>query len=136
MRSRKFRVLAAWLLFVCVAEIALAQGGYREVGPKEASGILAEFRGMPGFVILDVRTPAEYEEGRIEGAINVDFRSPAFRANLEKFDRGGTYLVYCRTGNRSGQALKLMKELGFGDVIHLSSGIVKWQEEGFPTVRR
>ena len=54
---------------------------------------------------------------------------------MAKLDRGKTYLVYCRTGNRTKGALKVMRELGFLSVLHLSSGITKWKEEGFPTAR-
>lgn len=126
-------VLAAGLLLLGSGESAAA--GFRETTPAEASATLESRRGTPGFVLLDVRTPAEFAEERIDGSVNLDFQSRSFRDDLGKLDREATYLLYCRSGNRSGKALVVMKELGFRDVIHLSAGIVQWKEKGLPTVR-
>ncbi len=65
----------------------------------------------------------------------VDYLSPSFREEMAKFDRNKTFLVYCRTGNRTLGALKAMRELGFGNLFHLEGGITKWKEAGLPTVR-
>ncbi|HEY7528636.1 MAG TPA: rhodanese-like domain-containing protein, partial [Candidatus Deferrimicrobiaceae bacterium] len=87
------------------------------------------------FVLLDVRTPNEYREEHLQGAVSIDFLSGSFRQDLERLERGKTYLVYCRTGNRSGKAVSTMKELRFPNVLHMSGGILKWKEAGLPTVR-
>lgn len=105
------------------------------LSPEEASAWIRENGSGDDFVLLDVRTPAEYRSERIAGSILIDFQSGAFREELERMDRGKRYLVYCRTGNRSGKAVSLMKELGFREIRHLSGGIVKWKEAGLPTVR-
>ena len=84
---------------------------------------------------MDVRTPKEFNEERIQGAVMVDYLSTSFRDEMSKFDREKTYLVYCRTGNRTKGALKVMRELGFRNVSVLSGGITKWKEAGFPTAR-
>jgi len=67
-------------------------------------------------VIIDVRTPEEYAEGHLEGAINVNLQSGSFEQEIAEQPLDGTYIVYCRTGNRSAQAVAIMTELGFGDV--------------------
>jgi rhodanese-related sulfurtransferase len=85
-------------------------------------------------VILDVRTAQEYSSGHLNGAINVDFRSPSFREQIEGMDRNYAYLVYCRTGRRSAQALMLMQSLGFRELYHLTQGIEQWQKEGHDVV--
>lgn len=126
--------LFALAAFLAAGDACLA-GGIRDVSPEEAFEALKAGQGKPGFVVLDVRTPREFAEERIEGAVNLDFHSPAFRAELAKLDRGKSYWLYCRTGNRSGKALQVMRELGFQDVIHLAAGIVGWKEKGCPTVR-
>jgi len=108
---------------------------YPNLSPAEARETIGKRVGDPGFVLLDVRTPKEFGEGRIEGAVMVDYMSPSFRDEIGKLDRGKTYLVYCRTGNRSQGALKVMRGLGFRNVLHLSGGITKWKEAGFPTTR-
>lgn len=112
-----------------------AGAGYRNLSPAEARESIAKRSGDPGFVLLDVRTPKEFEAERIEGAVMVDYLSPAFREEMGKFDRNKTYLVYCRTGNRTEGALKAMRELGFANLFHLEGGITKWKEAGFPTAR-
>ena len=81
-------------------------------------------------VLLDVRTPEEYAEGHLEGAQLIDFYGPTFETQLEALDREASYAVYCRSGNRSGQVLARMRELGFIDVVDLEGGIVAWQKNG------
>lgn len=69
-----------------------------------------------GAVIIDVRTPDEYAEGHLEGAINVNLQSGSFEQQIAEQPLDGTYIVYCRTGNRSAQAVSIMTDLGFTDV--------------------
>lgn len=88
----------------------------------------------PEFQILDVRTPEEYSDGHINNALNLDFTASAFRESLEKLDRNKTYMVYCRTGNRSSKAVNMMNELDFQKVYHLG-GIVDWKDKGYPVVK-
>ena len=101
----------------------------------QARDLIRERSGDPGFVILDVRTEGEFASGHLEGAILLDFRSDRFQERLSRLDRDRTYLVYCRTGNRSGSAVRRMEELGFPDVHHMAGGVVGWQEAGFPLAR-
>ena len=84
------------------------------------------------FVILDVRTPQEFAEGHLRGAVNLDIQAPDFERQLKALDRGKTYLVYCRTGNRSIRAVRAMEQLGFQSIQHMAQGIVRWQDRGFP----
>mgnify|MGYP002066617012 CR=1 FL=1 len=112
-----------------------AAGAYPNLSPAEARETIAKGSGDPRFVLLDVRTPKEFQAERIEGAVMVDYLSPAFRDEMAKLDRGNSYLVYCRTGNRTKGALKVMRELGFRNVSVFPGGITKWKEAGFPTAR-
>lgn len=73
-------------------------------------------------VLLDVRTPGEYSGGTIPKARNSDFFSPVFANTVQKLDKNATYFVFCRSGNRSAQACRLMHQMGF-DVRNLSGGI-------------
>lgn len=73
------------------------------------------------FEILDVRTPEEFEESHVIGATNIDFLNPSFTASIQKLDKNKIYKLYCRSGNRSGQAEILMKTLGFSDVENIGS---------------
>lgn len=68
--------------------------------------------------IIDVRTPAEYGEGHLENALNIDFKGDEalLKAQLEALDKKANYIIYCNTGNRSAQAAAKMKDLGFTKV--------------------
>jgi phage shock protein E len=72
-------------------------------------------------VIIDVRTPAEFASGHLEGALNIDVQSPDFAARIMELDPSGEYFVYCRSGNRSGQAIAQMTQMGF-DGNNLTNG--------------
>ena len=79
-------------------------------------------------VIIDVRTPEEFQTSRIPNSINIDFYNPQnFMLEIEKLDRDIQYYVYCRTGVRSSNSCQLMNEMGFKKVYNLIGGIVKWQ---------
>ncbi len=82
----------------------------------------------PNAFILDVRTPEEVAEGYIPNAINIDiYLGPDFLAELEKLDKNKNYYVYCRSGNRSGQACAIMNSLGFENAYNLEGGFMHWE---------
>ena len=72
-------------------------------------------------MIIDVRTPAEYTEGHLDGAILLDLNGGQFAQELPNLDPQASYLVYCRSGNRSGQAAAMMEDAGFESVSDLGS---------------
>jgi rhodanese-related sulfurtransferase len=81
-------------------------------------------------VILDVRTKQEVEDGYIPNAINIDiFGGQAFLEAIDKLDKSKNYYVYCRSGNRSGQACALMSSRGFGNCYNLIGGMMDWEGE-------
>jgi rhodanese-related sulfurtransferase len=98
----------------------------------KAQKLIKERAGKADFVILDVRTPEEFAEGHIKGAVNLDVQSPAFEKGLRALDRKKSYLVYCRTGNRSRRAILTMETLGFRSIFHMNEGIVMWKQQNLP----
>ncbi|MCB9293195.1 MAG: rhodanese-like domain-containing protein [Lewinellaceae bacterium] len=79
--------------------------------------------------LLDVRTPKEYQEGHIEGAVNINFYDDDFLQQLEKqLDKDKPVLLYCRSGRRSANAAKQMQELGFKEVYDLKGGFLQWEK--------
>lgn len=81
-------------------------------------------------VILDVRTPEEVEDGVIGEAIHHDIYNPqAFMEALQGLDKSKNYYVYCRSGNRSGQACAIMSSLGITNAYNLTGGILEWKGE-------
>ncbi|MDJ0781415.1 MAG: rhodanese-like domain-containing protein [Desulfosarcinaceae bacterium] len=105
------------------------------LNPDAAMRQIAAQLGDPNFVLLDVRTPGEFAKGHIQGAKLLDFYHRAFLSRLKTLDRGKTYLLYCRTGNRSGRTLDTMAKLGFTEVAHLAGGIVAWQGKGYSLIK-
>ena len=72
-------------------------------------------------IILDVRTPEEFAAGHLDGAMLVDIKDPSFDTKLAALDPSVSYVVYCRSGNRSAQAVERMKAAGFSDLTDLGS---------------
>jgi rhodanese-related sulfurtransferase len=105
-----------------------------DIGAQEALELMQRNQGNPDFMIIDIRTPEEFDESYIENAINIDFYSDTFKEDLDKLDKDKPHLIYCRGGNRSNQAIPVMKELGFKEVYNLSVGIKAWIAEGLPVV--
>lgn len=104
--------------------------GLFETGAKlyedlDGSTFKEKFEKSPGAVLLDVRTPGEFREGTIKGAINLDMMSPSFKTEISKLDKSKGYFLICRSGNRSGQACKQMAKEGFKS-YNLAYGIGDW----------
>jgi rhodanese-related sulfurtransferase len=87
-----------------------------------------------GIITLDVRTPGEFNEGHIEGAKLIDFQSGNFESEIATLDKTKTYAVYCRSGSRSGQAVKIMSDAGFTNIYNLDGGVIDWANAGLPLV--
>jgi rhodanese-related sulfurtransferase len=103
--------------------------------PKEGYDLIQKNKNNPNFVILDIRTPEEFESGYIEGAININYHSDTFVEDLDKLDKNKTYFVYCRTGRRSGDAVGIMTKQGFREIYRINGDIVKWKAAGLPVVK-
>jgi rhodanese-related sulfurtransferase len=87
-----------------------------------------------GIITLDVRTPGEFNEGHIDGALLIDFQSGNFENEIASLDKSKTYAVYCRSGNRSGEAVKVMSDAGFTNLYNLNGGVIDWANAGLPLV--
>ncbi len=108
---------------------------FENVMAEEAFGLINENSGDPDFMIVDIRTPEEFEAERIEGAVNAaDFYATTFREDIDELDKDKTYLIYCRTGRRTGAAMTIMEELGFTKVYNMLGGISDWKQQGYETV--
>ncbi len=88
----------------------------------------------PGIILLDVRTPGEFAEDFIKVARLIDFQSGNFKNEIASLDKNATYAVYCRSGNRSGQAVNVMHDAGFHNVYNLNGGVIDWANAGLPLV--
>lgn len=81
-------------------------------------------------IIVDVRTPNEYNSGKIAKAKNINVASFDFMNEAKKLDTSKEVLVYCRSGARSARAAKMLVQLGFTNVSNLSGGVMAWQKHG------
>jgi rhodanese-related sulfurtransferase len=82
-------------------------------------------------VVVDLRTPEEFASGHLTTAKNIDFyNKPELDSFLNTSDKNAHYLLYCRSGNRSGQTAKIMEQKGFTNVIDLAGGIETWKAAG------
>ena len=108
---------------------------FKDITPAAAMELIQTTKGSPDFMILDVRTSQEFNSGHIEGAFYRDYYSRYFQSELASLDKDATYLVYCRTGNRSGKTLALMRRLGFSKVYNVLGGVVQWTREGYKLVK-
>ena len=137
-----------YLLVFCVAIVLT--GGCAEIAtpeqkastriienitPQEAFTLIQNNKSYPDFVIIDVRTSEEFAEGHIENVVNIDFYAETFRDELDNLDKDKTYLIYCRSGSRSGNTLNIMEELNFREVYNMSGGIIEWKAEGLPLTK-
>ncbi|MFT5859626.1 MAG: rhodanese-related sulfurtransferase [Flavobacteriaceae bacterium] len=80
----------------------------------------------PDAVLIDVRTPREYNGGKIGHAQNINFNDASFKEDMNKLDKDTLTLIYCQSGGRSGKALDQMREMGFTNVRELEGGYGNW----------
>lgn len=103
--------------------------GVRVMPATEAAPLLDD----PATVVLDIRTGPELVQARLPGELlHLDFHAPDFAERLAELDRDTSYLLYCRSGQRSGAARRLMDQLGFADVVDIGGGLVEWVNAELP----
>ena len=134
MENGMIRKLSGLVLVLAVLVTACSSGTdtatIEVVSPEQAAQVIED--APDGLVVLDIRTPEEFNEVRIAGATNVDYYATDFANQLDTLDKNDPYVMYCRSGNRTSDAVKTMKELGFTEVYEIDGGIVNWYESGYP----
>ena len=99
------------------------------ISPKDLNAKLGDIQ------LIDIRTPGEFTEGYIEGAINVNFFDSDFNAQMAKWNMDKELYIYCRSGNRSGKAAKRLKDQGFTKIYDLQGGILNWNRNKLKVVK-
>jgi len=112
-------------------EATTSQVVNKDVNVAEFAKLVEQGNGL----LLDVRTEGEYAEGHLEGSTLININGPDFQQKIKELDPETPVYVYCRSGARSGNAAKIMKQLGFKTVYNLEGGILAWQRSGKPVVR-
>lgn len=121
-------VLVLGLLLLAVTAQAQEQKVVN-ASPAEVHDFITTNKGK--FLILDVRSIQEYSEGHIAGAEFFPISASSFENAVKKLPENITYVVYCRSGNRSQRAKKIMEDAGLS-LMHLDGGIRAWKQAGFP----
>jgi rhodanese-related sulfurtransferase len=115
----------------CQRKTAAASDPKSQVVRVDAPGAAALVKSNQ-VVVLDIRTPAEFVDGHVAGAVNIDFHGADFSNRLARLDRDQTYLLHCASGRRSQDSLPTFSALGFKSIVHLDGGIKAWKSAGLP----
>jgi len=109
---------------VVLIVLTLSVAGCSQPGSVDASNA----------TIIDVRTPAEYAQGHLQGAVDIDVQAADFSSKIAGLPHDGTYLLYCRSGSRASQAKTIMDQAGFTSVTNLGSLQAASSTTGLPIV--
>jgi rhodanese-related sulfurtransferase len=109
-------MMRALSVAVAAMSLVLAACGGETTEPAEAATVA-----VGDAVIIDVRTPEEFAAGHLDGAVLIDIKNPSFDAEIAKLDPAASYIIYCRSGNRSAQAADRMREIGITNLTDLGS---------------
>ncbi|EDY84428.1 rhodanese-like domain protein [Verrucomicrobiia bacterium DG1235] len=124
---RNLAIAIASLLLTCLANAETEQAN----ASRFAKLIEAE-----DTLLIDFRTPNEIAQGKIPNALEIDFFSKELSAKLAELPKDKKLLLYCRSGNRSSKAAKLLDEKGYKDLVNLVGGIGAWQAADLPMEKK
>ena len=129
---------SAWALAAILCLLVAAWPGgaeaQTELSPEEARRLVEERRGDPGFVLVDLRTREEFDQGHIEGAQLIPYYAVNFTRIVSQLDRNATILLYCQRGRQSPLAFRALDKLRFTEVRILAGGVAAWTAAGYPLV--
>ena len=123
--NRVISFVLSFLLLTGCAAPAASEASYRQIGMDEAVAMMDE---ESNYILLDVRTPEEFREKRIPGAVNIPNETIGTEEIPELPDKAQLILVYCRSGNRSKQASEKLVRLGYTNIVEFG-GINDWPGE-------
>jgi rhodanese-related sulfurtransferase len=126
---RMLRTLLLALALFLTAGMALA-AGHQDITATQARSLLEQKKTM---VLLDVRTPDEFRQARLKGALLIPINEVERR--LGELPKGRPILVYCAVGSRSALVARFLAARGYGEVYNMTDGIVGWYRNGFPLER-
>lgn len=127
--------IGVFILVLLLAATAVAAQTRSSSAPFARQELAARQRDHSAPALLDVRTPAEYREGHIDGALNVPVDQLAARHGALGFERDRAIVVYCKSGRRAARAQQILQSLGYRQVRLLDGSIQAWQGEHRPLVR-
>jgi phage shock protein E len=126
MRKPSFLIAAALLGFIPAMSSCSSSSQTKDTTPIMSL--------TPASIVIDVRSAAEFAEGHVQGAVNLDINNGSFQAKLSSLDNSVGYALYCRSGSRSAMAAELMATAGFADVRDLGALESAAQSLGLPII--
>ena len=112
------RIISALAITATLAASGLALSA---CAPNAGNPPMAAVDFTADTIVIDVRTPEEFDTGHLAGALNINWESAEFMEALSTLDKSANYALYCRSGNRAGQALDMMTSMGFTSVQNIGS---------------
>lgn len=132
---KKIVMLLLGIIFIFLAVSCSAKQNnehiLKNITASEATEMIAKDKTI---IVVDIRTKEEFDSGHIAGAINFDYYSQAFKSQIDSLNKTKSYIIYCRSGNRSGKAMVLFEELGFREVYNIADGIIGLNGINYPLV--
>lgn len=117
--------------------IALLSGSCGEASKNDSSLVTPKELSLKqnDVVLIDVRTPGEFEQGHLENSVNINIADESFKEEVGKLDKSQPVYVYCKVGGRSAKAANMLREMGFEEVYDLKGGIQNWERSGMKVVK-
>jgi len=115
---KNMRLIPAFVGLTLLASPVLASCGSSSSATQDTTTVISL---VPAGKIIDVRTPEEFAEGYVKGAVNIDVSDPDFKYQIASLDKDANYTIYCRSGNRSAVAIEIMRNAGFKNLVDLGA---------------
>lgn len=118
-----FILLIIGFILMTLKSFAQNNGAFENIDVVQFKKMMTD----SNIVVLDVRTPKETAQGKIDGTLEINFFDPSFKSKILNLDKEKTYLVYCRSGNRSAKTCNIMAKNGFENLYNLKGGFNAWK---------
>lgn len=129
---KNLKSLIVFLLIFNLSNISFAQnndsGVIKIIEPNDLFSALKNSK----IQLVDVRTSSEFESGHITKSVNIDYYDQDFSTKISKLDKSKPIYVYCRSGVRSANSSKILKNLGFKTIYNLNGGVLNWSSQKLP----
>ncbi|HQV59769.1 MAG TPA: rhodanese-like domain-containing protein [Chitinophagaceae bacterium] len=127
-KKKSLLIIAGGLLLAGLCSTVCVQAQDNTAGKTVSQNKFQRLINKKNTILLDVRTEVEYKAGHIPGSLQIDFlKTEDFKKQVAVLDKSKPYLLYCRSGKRSKDAMTVMKEMGFTKLFDLQGGFNSWE---------
>ena len=127
-KKKSLLIIAGGLLLAGLCSTVCVQAQDNTAGKTVSQNKFQRLLNKKNTILLDVRTEVEYKAGHIPGSLQIDFlKTEDFKKQVAVLDKSKPYLLYCRSGKRSKDAMSVMKEMCFTKLFDLQGGFNSWE---------